>query len=99
MVVSKEVKDAITRIVKERFSDTKITFVKIDAGEDSDGDPILNIFVVFEAQPGKETLDGEKMFGLPQRLIGKLSELNLDAFPLVSFVSTKDAKKLNLETA
>jgi len=99
MVVSDEVKSAITTIVKERFSDAKITSVTVAAGEASDGDPILNVYVVFEPEKGKETLDGAKMSGLPRRIMGKLSELDMDVFPLVSFVSSKDAKKLKLEAA
>jgi len=99
MTVSEEIKNAVADLVVSRFSDDKIASVSVQPGEDSDGDPVLNILVVFEAEAGRDTLDGKKMSGLARRLIAKLSEMNFDAFPLVSFVSTKDAKKLNLEAA
>ncbi|MDE8344773.1 MAG: hypothetical protein POH28_01165 [Acidocella sp.] len=99
MAVSEIVKEAISEVVRERFAGAQITSVNVTAGEDSDGDPVLRIFVIFEAERGKETLDAKKMSGLPRRLIEKLSEMDFDAFPMVSFVSAKDAKKLNFAAA
>lgn len=100
MVVSESVKRAITDVVMMRFDDAKITSVKIDPAEDSDGDPVLEILVVFESNSAKETLEARKMSGLTRHILQKLAEIGATgAFPLVSFMSTKDAKKLNLEAA
>jgi hypothetical protein len=100
MVVDNTVRDAITEVVRARFVDANITSVKIEPAEDSDGDPVLEILVVFESKSDKDTLDGQKMSGLTRHIMERLAEIKATgAFPLVSFMSTKDAKKLNLAAA
>lgn len=100
MAVSEEIRGAITEVVKTSFSDAKISSVRISAGTDSDDDPVLWVYVVFDSKDAKETLDARRMSGLTRHIIKKLVEIeSSDAFPLVSFISTKDAKKINFEAA
>jgi hypothetical protein len=99
MSVSDEIKEAISEVVRERFVGDLITSVNVSAAEGSDGDPIFKVFVVFESASGKDTLDEDKMLGLVRHIMQRLESMNVDEFPLVSFVSKKDAAKLNFATA
>lgn len=99
MMVSDAIKDAIAEVVRNRFGGAKITSINVTGAEDSDGDPIFKILIVFETAPGKETLDGQEMSGLVRHLMGRFAEMDVGEFPLVSFVSKNDAAKLNLEAA
>lgn len=94
-----EVKEAIRSIVKERFADAKSLSVKVERAEDFDGEGVLKIYVIFEPNSSAEGLDPSKMSGLPRHIISKLEELKFQMFPLVSYVSKKEAAKLNLEAA
>jgi hypothetical protein len=99
MMVPDAVKLAISDVVRDRLSDSEITSINIESGEDSDGEPVLKITIVFESGPGQETPDGHKMVGLARHIRGRLAEINVGEFPLLSFVSVKDAAKMNLEAA
>jgi len=77
----------------ERFSKDAINRVVVKSDCDSDGDRVLRVIVVLEAN-GKETLDAKKMVGLVRHLRSTLEAKNIDDFPMVSFVSKKEAGKL-----
>ena len=97
--ISREAVEVINEVVKSRLDDAEIASIKIDLGEDSDGDPVINIFVVVETGKKKEVLDGKKMSGVARLLMEKLFEMEVDAFPMLNFISKKDAASLNLEAA
>lgn len=92
-----EVTKAVSAMVKERFSDAAIESVSVQPDFDSDGDPILRVVIVFTTR--EEELDRTKMVGLARHLRSKLDDLNAEGFPLVSFVSMKDALKHKREVA
>ncbi len=102
MAVFDDVEEAITGVVRAQFSDDQIKTVKIQAGKDSDGDPVLRIFVVFETKNEASIPDGAKMATLARHIMDHFSgngSVTLEAFPMVSFISSKDWAKLNLEAA
>ncbi len=104
MAVSSQIERAIREVVNARFANAQISDVKIQSGEDSDGDPVLKIFVVFEPTGKSLTLDPQEMASLARHIMTRLATMQTqtteaDMFPMVSFVSQKDAAKLNLAAA
>lgn len=97
MAYDKTLSEVVERVVKERFSDAVINSVEIKMDVDSDGDPVLLVTVVFDAN--NELLNKNRMVGLVRHLRSELGNVNFDGFPLVSFISRKEAEKLRLETA
>ena len=49
MAYDKTLSEVVERVVKERFSDAVINSVEIKMDVDSDGDPVLLVTVVFDA--------------------------------------------------
>jgi len=99
MMVSDEIQEAIKDTAHDRFSGAQIVSVNVTSAEDSEGDPILKIYVVYDTSDGESTLDGNKMAGLARHVMGRLSKMDFAGFPLISFISRKDAAKFNLEAA
>jgi len=84
--------DIVASVVKERLNGVTIESIEVERDVDSDGDPILRITVVFDAE-GAE-LDPEKLVTIPRHLRSKLKKPDVDRFPMFSFISKGDAKKL-----
>lgn len=99
MVNFAEIEGAVRDVVIERFSDAKSLSVRVERTEDFDGDDVLKIYIIFEPTGGNDTLDPAKMSGLPRHIISRLQDLDFSMFPLVSYVSKKEAAKLNLAAA
>jgi len=102
MAVSKELEAAITDLVMAEFTDDQICSVIIRDGQDHDGEPVLNIYVVFEPKRKNAIPDVDKIVSLPRHIINLLAKSETEhsgAFPLVDFVSKKDLAKLKLEAA
>jgi hypothetical protein len=91
------IRGVVENTVKGRFSDAIIDRVTVREATDSDGDPMLRIFVVFKTDA--KGVDEARMGGLVRHLRSALDEADSDIFPLVSFLSQQDAKKMNLEAA
>lgn len=90
----KVTRGTIERIVEERFGG-QVEFVSVIPAQDSDGDPIIKITVVL--RDGVTKLDRRKMVGLARHLRSGINDV--DAFPLINFVSKQDAKKLHVAAA
>lgn len=84
-------------IVCERFTKEAINKVVVKSDHDSDGDPVLRVVIVLEAN-NNVALDSRKMVGLVRHIRSKLEDEKLNDFPVVSFVSKKEAGIL-LESA
>ena len=89
---------AITEIVsdtvREQISESVVDSVFVESGRDSDGEPVLAVTIVLKkgASPDKR-----KMVGLVRHIRSRL--IGEEAFPIVSFVSKQEAKKLRREAA
>ncbi len=82
--------DEILKIcIQEQLAPAEIVEVKSEEAEDHDGDPILNIWVVFKAE--KDRLDPEKVGGLVQHLRPTLSKLQMDRFPIPTYMTPEEA--------
>jgi hypothetical protein len=81
------VKKVVTETLSEDFS-LRILDVRVDEDEDTDGNRILLIEVIFD---GPTTgLDARKISGAVRHLRPRLGKINEFAFPLLSFVSKAD---------
>ena len=90
----KMAKETIYDLLCERFSKEAINSVVVKSDRDSDGDRVLRIIVVLEVNHRK-LIDGRKMVGLVRHIRTKLDETqSIDDFPMISFVSKKEAGKL-----
>jgi len=97
MLDNESLNELVGKIVKRQFSEAAIHSVNVKSDVDSDGDAVLRITIVFETS-GK-TLDRNKMVGLVRHIRSELTNMESDSFPLVSFISKKEAENLRLEPA
>lgn len=79
------------------FESVSIINVKVHRDVDFDGDDVLRIDVVFEGRPRDM---GRLVSGAVRHVRPRLKEeFNEFAFPLMSFISSRDAGRLNFEPA
>ena len=95
MLDSKALSALVGNIVKRQFSEAVINNVDVKPDVDSDGDAVLRVTIVFETND--KTLDRNKMVGLVRHIRSELAEIELESFPLVSFVAKAEAAKLKFE--
>jgi hypothetical protein len=88
----------IEGVVRERFSGSVIDLVDVRPDEDSDGDRIFRVTVVFDGANGAG-IDPGKVPGLVRLIRSSLEGEAADRFPLVRFISRHDAVKLKLASA
>ena len=83
--------DVVEEIVRAEFADDAvIDSVSVEPDFDADGDPILNILVVFSSR----TLDINKAKGLTTHLWPALMKREIEKFPIVSFRSRADHNQM-----
>ena len=81
--------DVVKRVVQEQLAPAQIVELTVEEAEDADGDPILRIKVVYEV--AEDRLDPEKVLGLVRHLRPPLDKLGTDRFPVLSFITSKEA--------
>jgi hypothetical protein len=88
-------RSSISELVEQvvRFHLSNVTISTITTSEDVSrhGDPLLRITVVFDSPD--QSLEAEKVIVVTRQLRLALAERGSDEFPLVSFVSLREAKK------
>lgn len=86
------IKRVVEQLLKERFGDdVLLRDMRILHEEDSDGDPVLRVEVVFDAETNY--VPAERTKGLIRRLRPRLSEIGENAFPVMSFIAAKEMGK------
>lgn len=93
----KQISDMVANTLKADFKDVKILRVVVDRDVDFDGDQVLNISVVFEGMP--RDIDARVVSGAVRHVRPQLRELGEKAFPLMSFISRRDAGNMALGSA
>jgi len=85
---SGKVADTVAKVLGPDFENIKILKVNVAPDRDHDGNEILRIQVVFE---GTLTgADARHVAGAARRLRPTLDEIDVDVYPLLSFVSKLD---------
>lgn len=99
----KIVEEAVKRVFSAEFPHAQIDNVFATPGTDSDGDKVLNILIIFAGEP--KSLDRDGLVGFARHLKSALATRDSDdlasktTFPMLSFITKKEADKLNLEPA
>lgn len=87
------IRRTISDVINERLGDAaEIVGVDVKPELDDDGDAILVITVVFDAE--KSALDPDRVLGMVRHLRQALAKVRVNDFPLLSYVSKEDAKTL-----
>ena len=89
MLEREEVAKIVSSLFHERFRNVEIISVDVNEETDADGDEILRVKVVFSADGGR--LDSSLTSGFLRYLRPKLSELGIEQFPVMSFISVQDS--------
>ncbi len=89
-----EMEGTIKRVLADRFPDAAIDRVIVKPDVDSDGDAVLRVTVVLASEVAR--LNSDRLVGIVRHL---RSELQGSEFPMLSFVTRKEAAQLKLEAA
>jgi hypothetical protein len=81
----------LTQAAREHFPNAVIEAVHVVADTDSDGEPIYRVNLVFESAKG---LESRATSSFVRHVRPKLEEHKQFRFPLVSFMTSADHKKL-----
>lgn len=84
--------DIVRATLTADFPGTQILDVRVFASDELDDEGFVKITVVFAGDPSD--LDARKMAGAVRQVRPKLAEIGEEAFPLLSFVSERDAGQL-----
>lgn len=87
---------AIRSALSDTLGGARIVSVQAEQAVDSDGEDILNVTVVIDAA---SKIDPAGLAGVVRRIRPKLDELGERRFPMLSFLTEADARKLGLEAA
>lgn len=87
---SDEIRAVIKQVVVDQLAPAQVVGLTVTEAEDSDGDPIFNIVVVFKAEDDR--LDPERVLGLTRHLREPLHGLGQEnRFPIWSFMTQEEA--------
>lgn len=95
MDVRKDIKDIVKGVLEERFTDVIIESIDIEPDVDEDGDPILRIRIVFDAN--KKTLDPRRASGLLRHMRPRMADRGVLDFPILSFIAKSELQGKNAE--
>ena len=90
--MQENIDETLKRIVQHELAPAKIVDLHSEEAEDADGDPILRIMVIYEAEQNR--LDPYKVLGLVEHLRVPLRTLPVDRFPILSFMIPDEVEAL-----
>lgn len=82
------IKNLVKKLVRREVDDLQLVDVRVNSDEDSDGNALIKIDVIFAGSP--DDLNPRKLASMLRHLRTELSEQDELAFPLLSFISQKD---------
>jgi hypothetical protein len=91
------VEDVVAGAMRRHLPRLGITHVHVEKSEDHDGDPVWRVTAVFSKAPTEA--DGPALAAISRHLCQALEDADMYEFPILSFVSKRDAAKLKLATA
>jgi len=96
-MVTADVKKAVESTVKDRFPGGEIVSIRIQEDTDHEGDPILRIDLIVGGRA--RVLNPKRTMGLTGDLRSRLADVGMTSFPVLSFISETEARKLRNEAA
>ena len=89
--MQENIDDILKKVIQEQLSPARIVDVHSEEAEDHDGDPIMRIRVVYEAE--KNRLDPKKIASLVRQLREPLNSLpSVERFPILSFMIPEEVE-------
>ncbi len=86
----KKLREVLMTTIKERLGEANIVSVEIKEDTSYTDDTVLRVYVVYEVQGDK--LDSNKVAGLLRWLRPALDSVGEARFPVMSFISKRDAE-------
>lgn len=71
-------------VLRRQFDELRVARIAVEEGYDADGDPVLDIAVVYEPDGGKP--DIAKVVGFVRHLRPELSQIGENRFPVISYI-------------
>ena len=81
--------DVVARVVQEQLAPAQTIDLTAEEAEHADGEPVLRIAVIFEAD--EDRLDPERVLGSNRHLRAPLGKLGSNRFPVFSFMTSEEA--------
>lgn len=85
-----KVLQTVRDVVSRRLYPAIVTDVSVKTDFDHDGDPILHITIVFQADGDK--LQADKVLGLARHLREPLEKIGEDLFPVFTFMTPEEVQ-------
>jgi hypothetical protein len=86
-----KIQELIAGIAREQFPNASIESVRVIEDTDADGEPIYQVFVVFQ---DASELERANTSSFVRHVAPKLEEMDDFHFPLVNFVTSAEARKV-----
>lgn len=85
---------ALRKTLEQEFNNVEILDIKIEDDFDQDGEPVVNVKVIFDGN--RKRLDSRRVAGFLRHVRSNLREDGIDdadtVFPIMSFISRSDWK-------
>jgi len=89
-------KDVVQTVVPDQFQDLGIVDINIRPEIDDDGDLYFFIRVIFDAEA--KWPETEIRVGLIRHVLPEMEKMEIDGFPIISFVPDSEYRRLIAET-
>jgi hypothetical protein len=93
MTATAKAETIVRATLKKQFPKIRVVRIGITEKTDDDGDPIIEIEVVYEEQGGG--FDPAELRKLPRLIMPELSKAKERGFPIFSFIEKSDLGKLS----
>ena len=88
--VLERARTVVEDVLQEQSTSVPMEILSIRPEVDGDGDEFIWVRLIHDREPG--TLGGEMQLGLMRRIRSRLEEVDVDAFPVLSFVARSDTE-------
>lgn len=92
MVADEKVRSTISKVVREKIHSGRILNVVVNRDTTTDGDNILNVYVVFDSKNNR--IDAKETIGITRQVRSNLSEIGEESFPIFFYVAKSEAGDL-----
>lgn len=93
MTDNKKLKTEILKVVRDRIHSGEVIDVVLNRRVDSDGDPLINIYVIFENK--SNNIDAKETIGLSRTVRESLNKIGENSAPILYYVAKAEAGKLS----
>ena len=84
-----DIESVVQSVLEDELSPAKVVDVRVFADQDSTGDDVLRIDIVFKVEG--DQLDPERVLGLVRHLREPLAKIEERRFPILSFMTQEEA--------